>query len=88
MDPRREYLGNYRYANSCQKLNTSTKAVYVTKLLDALILQLNIFKYIHDISKKVIEEEISFWGKGMVLSVIIYHEGEQSHCRHYISGIG
>ena len=38
----------------CQKLNTSTKAVYVIQLSDALITQLNIFKYTDDISKKFI----------------------------------
>ena len=29
-DPRGEYLENYRCADGCQKLNTSTKGVYVT----------------------------------------------------------
>ena len=29
VDPRGEYLKNYRCADRCQKLNTSTKAVYV-----------------------------------------------------------
>ena len=33
------------------------------------------------------DEEISLWGIRMVLSVVIYHEGEQSHCRHYTSGV-
>ena len=51
MDPRGEYLQNYRCVDGCQKLNTSTKAVYVTQLSDALIIQLNIFKYI-DVSVK------------------------------------
>ena len=37
MDPRGEYLENYRCADGCQKLNASTKAVYVTELSDALI---------------------------------------------------
>ena len=46
MDPRGEYLENYRCIDGCQKLNTSTKAVYVTQLSDALIIQLNIFKHI------------------------------------------
>ena len=64
MDPRGEYLENYRCVDGCQKLNTSTKAVYVTKLPDALIMQLNICKYIDGISKKFIpnlsnDEEIS-----------------------------
>ena len=31
MDPKREYLENYRCVNGCQKLNTSAKAVYVTQ---------------------------------------------------------
>ena len=54
MDPGREYLENYRCADGCQKLNTSTKAVYVTQLSDTLIVQLNIFNYYNDdISKKV-----------------------------------
>ena len=54
MDPRGEYLENYRCVDGCQKLNTSTKAVYVTQLSDALIIQLNIFKYIDGIGKKFI----------------------------------
>ena len=67
MDPRGEYLENYRCVDGCQKLNTSTKAVYVTQLSDALIIQLNIFKYVDGISKKFIpnlsiDEEISLWG--------------------------
>ena len=51
MDPRGEYLENCRCADGCQKLNTSTKAVNVTHLSDALIIQLSIFKYIVSISK-------------------------------------
>ena len=62
MDPKWEYLENYRCADGCQK-NTSTKALYVTQLSDALIMQLNIFKYSGGISKKFfpnlsIDEEI------------------------------
>ena len=73
-------------------LTTSTKAVYVTQLSDALIIQLNIFKYIDGINKKFIpnlsiDEEISLWGNRMVLSGVIYQEGEQSHCGHYTSGV-
>ena len=88
MDPRGEYLENYRCVDGCQKLNTSTKAVYVTQLSDALIIQLRIFEYVDGISKKFIpnlsiDEEISLWGKRMVLSVVIYNEEEQSHCEHY-----
>ena len=37
MDPRGEYLENCRSADGCQKLNTSTKAVYLTQLSDALV---------------------------------------------------
>ena len=92
MDPRGEYLQNYRYVDGCQKLNTSTKAVYVTQLPNALIIQINIFKYIAGISKKFIpnlsiDEEISLWGNRMVLSAVINHEGEQSHCGYYTSGV-
>ena len=87
MDPRGEYLENYRCVDGCQKLNTSTKAVYVTQLSDALIIQLNILKHIDGISKTFIpnlsiDEEISLWDNRMVLSGVIYHEGEQSNCRH------
>ena len=79
MVPIGEYLENYRCVDRCQKLNASTKAVYVTQLSDALIIQLNIFKYIDGISKKFIpnlsiDEEISLWGNRMVLSAVIYHE--------------
>ena len=73
-------------------MNTSTEAVYVTQLSESLIIQLNIFRHIDGISKKFIpnlsiDEEISFWGNRMVLSGVIYHEGEQSHCGHYTSGV-
>ena len=51
MDPRGEYLENCGCPDGCQKFNTSTKAVYVTNLSDALIIQLNIFKYIGGITK-------------------------------------
>ena len=55
-------------------------------------MQLNICKYSGGISKKVvpnlsIDEEILFWGNGMVLFAVIYHEGEQSYCGHYTSWI-
>ena len=81
MDPSGEYLENYRCVDGCQKLNTSTKAVFVTQISDALIIQLNIFKYIDGISKTFIpnlsiEEEISFWRNKVVLSGFIYLEGE------------
>ena len=49
MDPRGEYLENYRCVDVDQKLNTSIKAVYVTQLSDALIIQLN--KYTSMVSK-------------------------------------
>ena len=73
-----EYLENYRCVDRCQKLNTSTKAVYVTQLSDALI-QMNISRCIEVISKNFIpnlsiDEEISLWGSRMVLSAVIYHE--------------
>ena len=73
-------------------MNTSIKAVYATQLSDALIIQLNIFKYIDVMSKKfisnlTIDEEISFWGNRMVLSGIIYHMGEQPLCVRYTSGV-
>ena len=35
----------------------------------------------------IIDEEISFWGNRMVLSGVIYQEGEQCHCEHYTSGV-
>ena len=54
MDPKGEYLENYRCVDGCQKRNKSTKAVYVTQLSAALIIQLNIFKYIDGISEKFI----------------------------------
>ena len=78
MDPTGEYLENYRCVDGFQKLNTSTKAVYVTQLSDALI-QMNISRCIEVISKNFIpnlsiDEEISLWGSRMVLSAVIYHE--------------
>ena len=92
IDPREEYLESYRCADGCQKLNASTKAVCVTQLSDALIIQLNIFKYSDGISKKVvpnlsIDKKISYWGNRMALPGIIYHEGEQSRCGHYTSRV-
>ena len=77
MDPRGEYFESYR-CDGCQRLNTSTKAVYVTHLSGALIIQQNIFKFIGGISKKVtpnlsIDKEIALWGNAMVLSGVIYH---------------
>ena len=80
IDPRGEYLENYR-CDGCQGLNTSTKAVYVTQLSGALIIQLNIFKCIRGINKKVIpnlsvDDEIVLWGNTMVLSGVIYLEGQ------------
>ena len=91
-DPRGEYQENYRCVDGCHKLNTSTKDVCVIQLSDALIIKLNVFKHLDGISKKYIpnlniDEEISLWGKGRVLSGVIYHEGEQSHYRHYTSGV-
>ena len=91
IDSRGEYLENYR-CDGCQGLNTSTKAVYVTQLSGALIIQLNIFKYIGGINKKVIpnlsiDEEIVLWGNTMVLSGVIYHKGQQSDYGHYTSEV-
>ena len=45
MDPGEEYFENYR-CDGCQRLSTPTKAVYVTHLSGALIIQQNIFKFI------------------------------------------
>ena len=91
MDPRGEYLESCR-CDGCQRLNTSTKAVYVSQLSGALIIQLNIFKYIGGINKKVIpnlsiDEEIVLWGNTMVLSGVIYHKGQQSDYGHYTSEV-
>ena len=88
MDPRGEYSKKYR-CDGCQRLNTSTKAVYVTQLSGALIIQLNILKYIGGINKKVIpnlsiDEEIAIWGNAMVRSGVIYHEWQQSDWALYI----
>ena len=91
MDPWREYLENYKCVDGCQKLNAS-KAVYVMQLPDALTIQLNIFKHIEGISKKSIpnlsiHEEISHCGNRMVLSGVIFYEGEQSYWKHYTSKV-
>ena len=51
-------------------MNTSTKAVYVTQLPDALIIQLNTFKHIDGISKTF----VPFRGNIMVLFGVIYYE--------------
>ena len=72
-----------------------SKVEYINKSLElsaALIIQLNIFKYTECASKKfipnlIIDEEISLWGNRIVLSDVIYHEAEQSHCGHYTSGV-
>ena len=80
MDPRGEFLENYRCVDGCQKINISTKAVYVSQLSDALVIQLNIFKYVDVISKKVIpnlsiNDGISLSENTMLLSGTIHHEG-------------
>lgn len=67
MDQMGKYLENYRCLDGCQKLNTLTKAVKVMLLSDALIIQLNISKYIDSIIKKFIlnlniDEQISIRG--------------------------
>ena len=73
------------------KRYTLTKAVYVTQLSDALIIELNIFRCIDDIKKVIpnfsINEKISLWRNPILLSGMIYHEGEQSDCEHYTSGV-
>ena len=75
MDPRGEYLDNYRCVDRCQKVNTSTKALYVTQLSDALTIHFNIFKYIDSFGKTFIpnlsiDEEISLWDNRVVLLVL------------------
>ena len=90
MDPRGEYFENYK-CDGCQRLNTLTKAVYVTQLSGALIIQLKFFEYVEGISKKVIlnlsiDEEIMFGGNTMLLSGVIYHEEQQSNYEHCTSG--
>ena len=90
MDPRGGYFENYRCADECQMLNTSTKTVCVTQLIDVLIIQLNIFKYIGVINKvpyfcgggnsKVLRRKFRF-GEKEWYRVVLNHEGEQSHCR-------
>ena len=92
MDRMGKYLENYRCSDGCQKLNTLTKAVKVMLLSDALIIQLNISKYIDSIIKKFIlnlnvDEQISIRGNRVILYGVIYHEGEQFHCRHYTSRV-
>ena len=87
MDPSGECLENYRYVDWRRKLNTSTTASYVTQLSDTLVIQLNIFRYIDGVGEQFIpcssiDVKISLWGHRMVLSGVIYHEGEQSHCVH------
>ena len=82
-----QYIENRRYVDGCQKLNTLTKSVYVTQLSDALIIQLNIFKYKKFIPNLIIDEEILLWGNIMVLSGVIYQDVEHSHCGHYTSGV-
>ena len=53
MDPREEYLENCICVDGSQKLNASTKAVYVTQLSDALIVQLSILKILIWYQEKV-----------------------------------
>ena len=45
MDLRGEFLENFGYIDRGQKINTSTKEVYVTQLSDALVIQLKHFQY-------------------------------------------
>lgn len=39
MDPRGEFLENYRCADGFQKINTSTKSVYVRQLSNKLVIK-------------------------------------------------
>ena len=54
IDLRGEYLANYRCVGECQKLDISIKVVYFMQLSDALIMQINIFKYIDGFGKTFI----------------------------------
>ena len=92
MDPREEYIENYRCADGCQMLNTSTMVVYVTQLSDALIIQVNTFKYVNGISNKffptqVLTRNFLFGEIEWYSLVFIFHGKEQSHCGHYTSGV-
>ena len=62
-DPREEYLENDRSIDGCQKLNTSTKSVY--------LMQLSVIskKFIPDLS---IDEKISLWGNRMLYSFLLH----------------
>ena len=86
MDPRGEYLENYRCVDGCQKLNTSTKAVNDTVIWCTHYTAKH-FQTFDGISKKFVDEKISPWGNRVVLSGVIYHERKQSHCGHYTSGV-
>ena len=61
----------------------------MSQLSEGLVIQLNIFKFVDVISKKVIpnlsiDDGISLLENTMLLSGTIYHEGEQSDCGHII----
>ena len=91
MDPRGRAMPDYR-CDECSIAGSSTKAVCVTHLSEVLIIQLSIFKFIDNTTKKIIpnliiDEEISLWGNTMTLHAIVYHEGEQSNSGHYTSGV-
>ena len=78
-ESKRRYLERYNCVDGCQKLSTSTEVVHVSQWCEELIMQLNIFKCMCGISKKLsISEEISFVGNRMLFTGIIYHEGKQS----------
>ena len=74
-----------------------SKIEYINKIcichtIAQLNIQLNIFKYIGGINKKVIpnliiDEEIVLWGNAMVLSGVIYHKGQPSDHGYYTSGV-
>ena len=65
MHPKGEWLENNRWVDTCQKLNTSTKAANVLQLSDTLIIELNILNVLmyqeKCYSKMSIDEEISLW---------------------------
>ena len=62
-DPREEYLENDRGIDGCQKLNTSTKSVYLMQLSGISK------KFIPNLS---IDEKISLWGNRMLYSFSLH----------------
>ena len=90
IDPRGEYLENYREADWCQKLSMS-KRQYMSHNYLIHYYTTKLFKCISGVRKKVpklsIDKKILLWGNRMMLSSVIYHGWEQPHCGHYISGV-